>query len=252
MIAFKPDVRITDVNFIRADLIDVCFSTENTVSSTKTIFDALYMLNGLFTIKQITSSYIGLCGIDAEKLLGDLTKWEIIHEISNGSRYIQAKEKLRNKTVHFPLISNINVMIAVLLQKMRVKTVFYENKTITQNDVIQNIYYNDNNIGKDIISFLQNELKIDTVFHADTDFNIDLLNEDIDIIVNSDSTDWINAENHIVINTWNYHNSHFKDFKLFNGKINVSDELKPLIEGYILATRSVDDILYSVIGNLVF
>ena len=98
---------------------------------------------------------------------------------------------------------------------------------------------------------MQDELKIDTVCFSDLDFNMNNLNEDTDIIVNSDSTDWVNIENCITINTWNYKNTHFDDFKLFNGKINISDNLKELVEGYILAVRSIDDMLYSVIGNLV-
>ena len=99
---------------------------------------------------------------------------------------------------------------------MDIKVVFYENKIIDQNDITENIFYKSADIDKDTILFLQEEMKIDNVYLANSYLTLDKLNENVDIVVNSDITDWINIENCITINTWNYRYAHFSDLNLLN------------------------------------
>jgi hypothetical protein len=139
-------------------------------------------------------------------------------------------------------------MIAVLLQKLHVKSVFYNSATITKMDISQNIYYKSNDAGKDVATFIKNEMKIDTIYFAGSCFDVNNLNENVDIVVNSDVTNWFNIENYIVINTWNYKNVHFDRLNLLHCKTDISDNLKELIDGYILATSSIVDMQYSVMG----
>ena len=258
MIVFKSNVKISSIDSSYSEngdlILKLYFNAGNTLISPKAILDFIYMLNGRFTYENIINRNIGHTDIDSKNVLDELLCWGIIYElpIDFNEKYVNAKNKLNNHIVHFPKISNINIMIAVLLHKIHVKTIFYDNGIVAKNDIDRNIYYKCGDIGKNIITFVQDEMKIDTVCFADSDFNVDKLNNSIDIIVNSDVNDWINNENFITINTWNYKNTHFNGSNLFNDKINVSDNLKTLIEGYILAIRAVDDMLYSVIGNLAF
>ena len=256
-IGFRSDIRITELYSADADLISLCFSTGSTVSSPKLILDMMYMLNGQFTVEHIKTGSINQKDIESEKALDELLNMGVVHESSTDfdARYTKAKDKLCKYVVHFPRMSNIGVMIAVLLQKMHVKTVFYENREITQSDVTQNIYFTPADIGKNIGSVIQDEMKADVITFVDSAFDKGNLNENVDIVVNADATNWISNGDGITINTWNYKHIKFNDFKLFNGnkgRINVSDDLKPLFDGYILAIRSVDDMLYSVTGDLVF
>ena len=226
--------------------------TMNTIVSSKTIFDVMYMLNCQFSIEDIITRNTGHTDIDSKKVLDELVDWGVIHEIPRtpSNRYIQAGDKLCDYIVHFPRMSNVNVMIAVLLQKLQVKSIFYENGEITQNDIAQNIYYKFEDIGKNIIAFLQNEMKINTVEFSNLPLDIEALKGEQDIVVNSNATDWIDTENCITINTWNYQDTHSEDFRLFRyGKLNVSDDLKKLVDEYLLAVRSIDDMLYSIIGG---
>lgn len=258
MISFNSNVRVTNIGSLHSEgmdmVVNMSFNTGHTLLYPKIILDLIYMLSGKFGLEHIMDRNIGSMDIDSRKVLDELLNWELVNTTSDGynDRYIQAKDELKNHTIHFPKMTNKNIMIAVLLQKIHVKTVFYDNKTITKSDVNLNIYFEVNDIGKNVISFIQDEMKVDTVSLASSNFCVDNLKEDIDIIVNSDATNWINIENCITINTWNYRNTRFDDFKLFNDKITVSDNLQPLIEGYILAIRSIDDMIYSVIGELVF
>jgi len=113
------------------------------------------------------------------------------------------------------------------------------------------IYFEASDVGKSLVAFLRDEKRINTICLSDSEFNLHGLNEKADIIVNSDATDWTGHDGCITINTWNYPNTYFDDFRVFNGKINVSDGLRSLVEGYILATRAIDDMLYSVIGGVI-
>ena len=221
MLSFKEDVRITAIVSAESsvDDIEVRFNTGHSVVGLKSILESIYMQNA------------------------DL----------DGS-YIQAKEELRSYTVHFPKLSNINVMIAVLLGKMGVKAVFYENAAINEHDINQNIYYTADDIGKDIIAFLRNEIALGTVYYAESTSNFDDFG-DMDIVVNSDANDWINNERGITINTWNYRYTNFDDFKLFrtdDGRVTVSEELRPLVTAYVLAVRSIGDMLNSIREPAVF
>jgi len=259
MIAFRPDIRIIGVDSLHTEgvnsVIRLHFNTGHTFIAPKVILDIIYMLNGQFTVEHITTKNYIQMNIDSKKVLDEFSSWGIIYELStySSNRYIQAKDKLLNYVIHFPKMSNINNIIAFLLQKMCIKTVFYENRSITQNDVNENIYFNFDDIGKNILSFMQDKNNIDTVYLSDSSFNTNNLNENTDIVVNPDrSSSWDINKKCIIINTWNYHKIHFDDFKVLNDKINVSDNIKKMTEEFILAIRSVDDMLYSVIGGVVF
>ena len=254
MICFKPDVRIIDIYSVESGKLSINFNTKNNIIAPKSILDLICMFNGQFNIEHIINRNVVHMDIDLKRVLNMFINWGIIHESFTdfNNKYIQAKDKLSNYIVHFPRMSNINIMIAVLLYKMRVKTIFYENGIITKNDVYKNIYYKFDDIEKDIGSFIQYELKIDTVSFLDSGFNSNNLNENIDIIVNSDVIDWASNGNGITINTWNYKHTHFNDFKIFNEKINLTNDINMLVEDYILAVRSVDDMLYSITGALFF
>jgi len=131
--------------------------------------------------------------------------------VNINNRYSQAKYKLITYTVHFPKISTVCVMIAAILKKMAVKTVFYEK----------------------------------------AEFNADNLNYYSDIIVNSDMNNWINNENCITINTWDYIHIRFDDFShLIDREIVCEKGIDN--EEHRLAVRAVCDMLYSVTGTLVF
>ena len=253
VIGFRSDIRVTAIesSYTEEDaslVVSLNFNTMNTIISPKSIFDVIFMINGQFSINDITSRNIGHMDIDSKKILDELLDLGIVREYSMDlpSKYIPVNDILENYIVHFPKMTNINVMIAVLLQKLRVRSFFYESGVITQNDVAQNIYYKPNDIGKNIIAFLQNEMKINTVDLFDSPLDIETLKDEKDIVVNSNVTNWVDPENGIVINTWNYLNAHFEDFQLFNGKLDVSDDLKELIDGYVLAVRSTYEMLYSV------
>ena len=251
VVKLSPVAKILSIGRIDdSENIKLCFNVTYSLISTKSILDLLYMLNGFHAVEHIVRMSVGHANLDSGKIIGELTRLGIVHEyqFDAGNKYVQAKDMLIKYTVHFPKISNVNMMIAVLLQKLRVQSVFYENGTISQNDTSENIYYKDDDVGKDIRSFMQEELGADTVRFTNSDFASAELYEDANIIVNSDLGDWINSENLIVINTWNYKNAQFEDFSLFNGKIKISDNLKPLVGSYILAIRSVDDMLYSIGG----
>ena len=252
-VVFKPNVRITCVDGLCTEdansTMRVHFNTGRYLAIPKSALGVLYLLNGHFTVEQITNFDSA-----SKEVLDKLSILGLVIEQSAdfNNNYIHAKNKLINYAVHFPKMTNINIMMAVLLQKLRVKTIFYESNTITQDDINQNIYFNFNDVGKATISFLQDENKVDTVCFSDCAFNLNDLNKNIDIVVNSDVSDWVDSESCITINTWHYSNTYFDDFSIFNCKVNISDNLKALVEGYILAIRSVDDILHSVAGGVVF
>ena len=258
MVMFKPNVRITAVDGSYNEDLDspICvrFNTGHAIVAQKPVLGVLYLLNGHSTVEQITAADFVLADVSPKEIINDLLNWEIIYEIPAdlNDGYIKTEEILRNYVVHFPKMSNINTMIAVLLHHMHVKTVFYNSDIITPNDTAQNIYFKYDDIGRDVISFIQNRMKIDTVCLENSDLNSDDLEINTSIIVNSDDNVWVNDDNFITINTWNYQSTRPDDFKLFNGKVYISDTLKGLVGGYILAIRSVDDMLNSVRGNLFF
>jgi hypothetical protein len=240
MFAFRPNVRITDIAGSiteNGDLVlQMRFNTEDHLFLLpKSALDLFYMLNGQFSIWNIiagsTDPEKAISGIirhldispkETLQLFDEFIKRNIVYEFfpdeKINDRYIHAPSTLSKYIAHFPKMSNINITIAIVLQKIGVKSIFYDNNVITENDVNANIYFKSGDTGKNIIPLIQDKMKIGTVFYVDTDFNIKQLNKNTNIIVNSDSTDWIDAENHIVINTWNYRNARFEDFKLFNGK----------------------------------
>ena len=138
MIGFRSDVRLTaiDNSYTEGEdfVVSLYFNTMNTIVSPKSVFDVIFMLNGQFTMDEITAGNIGHMDIDSKTVLDELFNWGIVCESSKNfqNRYYQAKDKLGSYIVHFPIMSNANVMIAVLLQKLRVKSVFHENGVITK------------------------------------------------------------------------------------------------------------------------
>lgn len=256
VIAFKPNVIVKKADCLYEDgtLSDIRmrFNTGHTLVVPKSIFGMLYLLNGHFTVEQITAINVGLKDADLIKVLDVLFYYGLVYEFTAdyNDMYVQAQDKLRNFTAYLPKMSNVNMMIAVLLYIMRVKAVFYGNGTVTQNDIDTNIYYKSEDVGKNIILFMQDDMRIDTVHFADSGYSEDNLNKNI--IVNSDAADWVNIENCIMINTWNYQNILFRDFELFNGKQNTPDDIKKHIAKFVLAIRSVCDMLHSVTDDLVF
>ena len=257
MIAFRPGVKITCIDSVNTDSmglsIHLHFNTGYNLIAPKSIFDLIYMLNGQFTIEHIETSSVGHTDLNSKEILDDFFRWGIIHEIPvvSGDKCIQGKNKLCGYTVHFPKISNINITLAMFLQKICVKSCFYDNKTISQCDVNQNIYINSNDIGKNIVSFLRDEMKIDTIEFSPSILNEENLCENCDIVVNSDVTDWINSENCIIINAWDYYNAQSDDSRFIQKDCAV-ENMKALMDEYLMAIRTVDDIAYSVAGKLVF
>ena len=142
MLAFSPGVRITNIgNESEKDVctvIRLCFDTGNTLVSSKSVFDLIHMLNGHFTAEHIIGDSVWSAGSDSKKVLDELLSWKILRELpeNSNSRYTQAKGRLSDYVAHFPRISNVNVMMAVLLRKLRVRAVFYEDKAITQDDYL--------------------------------------------------------------------------------------------------------------------
>ena len=143
-------------------------------------------------------------------------------------------------------------MVAVILHKMNVRSVFYENGTIKENDLDINPYYSVGDVGKDIISFMRIDMNMDTVHLSNSCFNGHDLDSDIDIIVNSDPSDWVNIDEFITINTWNYRHIHFENFKYLSYKADVPDISRMFIDNYILSIKSVDDMINCVVGGVVF
>jgi len=255
MIVFNPNARIKKINgsYTKgADLVvNLYFDSGNILNSPKSIFDMIFMLAGQYSTDHITTVNVGHTDIDSKEVLNMLSNWGIVRQISTGlcDALSQARDKLGGYTAHFPIMSNINIMIAVLLQKMHIKSIFYDcTTTIAEKDVNRNIYYKVGDVGKNIASFIKNEMRIDTIHFADSNFNVSNLNKNVDIIINSDVTNWFNIEGYIVINTWNYKNVQFDHIKLFNKETDISEDLKELVDEYILATRSIVDMQYSVIG----
>jgi hypothetical protein len=95
-------------------------------------------------------------------------------------------------------------------------------------------------------------MKTDTVSFMSSELSKEMLCYDTDIVVNSDVTRWIESEGIITINTWNYRNTRFGDFKSFSDKWSAPKMLRKSIDNFILATQSVNDMAYSVSGKLVF
>lgn len=126
--------------------------------------------------------------------------------------YLRATCKLRGYVVHFPNMSTVSAIMVALLKKMGVAVISY---------------------------------------YEGTEFDADNLDKDTDIIVNSDSSDWVNNEDGITINTWNYNHARFDEFEPLieqDGVLDVNDTSKE----HILAVRAVCDMLYSTAGVLVF
>jgi len=258
VIALKPDVKIKKIERLFLNDTDsyirVRFNTGNTISMSTPLLAVLSLLNGHFTVKQAVAGSTGCICADSKHLLDELSCLGLVYELSANYSdiYMQANDRLRNYVVHFTSMSNINMLISAILHKMSVKSIFYEDAKIAQGDIVMNIYYEENDVGKSVISFLQHELQNDTTMFVDASINTVKLNTDSDIIINSDSNNCVSIENCITVNTWNYRNIHFRHFELFDSNIHLSENLKMSIENLNLAIRSVCDILHSVSGELVF
>jgi len=255
MIAYKPDVTVTGVDSLNVHSMDIClrFNTGHKLIAPKPILGTIYMLNGSPINGHMASVAEARVDIDPRQVLEKFLGWGIVYEPSKGlmDSYIQAKGMLCKYTVHFPLMSNVGVMTAVILHKMQVSSIFYENSSINREDTESNIYYTPEDIGKDVIAFLREELCIDTIHLSSSAFDLGLMNESKDIVFNTNKTSWANADPCTTINAWNYHNICFADFKLFNMKLmEISDNLRPLVNQVILACRCIDDMIYSC-NNLV-
>lgn len=258
MIKFNSNLSIIglDSSYTEGEdlIVSLYFNSKHTIISPKSVFDVIYMFNGFFNADDIKFSNFGHKDINSEKIIKAVLDYGIVsdYDVSQYStaikdRFYTAQNRMREYTVHFPQISNINVMIAVLLQKLCVKCVFYKDDFINSDDVSQNIYYKHKDIGKSFISVLKEEIGTQGIYFESSSFDMDKLNENKDIIVNSDYSNWIDSDKCIVINTWNYSKISFEDFRLFNyKKIDISDDLKPLTNGYILAIRSIDDMVYNL------
>ena len=208
--------------------------TKYCISASKDIFDTIFMFNGRFDVDAIqhdkVKEFLGH-GLLEESKLSFSENYNKIKQLSSYSY-----------TAHFPLISNINIMIAIFLQKLKVRSIFYSDRIIDSQDIENNIYYNLDDIGKYSSEILEN------INFVSYDFKESDLKYDTDIIINSDYTDWINSDKCIVINTWNYKHTQFDNFKLFTDNAIISDNLKQLIENYKLAVQAVNDIIYSING----
>ncbi len=211
----------------------------------------IFMLNGRFSIEDIISSYTGHTDISSIEIINEFLKWGIITSSLPNPCSLQDEIKTNNLgiTVHFPKISNINVIISMFLQKSRTKCVFYEDEIIGNEDINRNIYYENSNIGENKLTILRNKTGNDNVYLSKFAFATAVLTDEYDIVVNSDKKDWIDSERSIIINTWNYHHSRFEGSKIFEGDINISPNLAELVDNYVLATRSFEDIIHSIQGG---
>ncbi|MCL2054745.1 MAG: hypothetical protein FWG90_09990 [Oscillospiraceae bacterium] len=147
----------------------------------------------------------------------------IISEIDYYISNVANTEKLSGCTVHFPKTSNVNMMIVALLQKMRVKCIFYEYATISHGN--------------------------DRVVLAGSGFSAVHLKRETDIVVNSGADNWENYENCITINTWEYKDKPLIDSELFVNRDELSAKLKNHDEDLFLAVQAVGDIYNSVVGG---
>ncbi|WP_461256475.1 hypothetical protein [Treponema sp. R80B11-R83G3] len=261
MIKFNSDIRLIGVDGSYTEekdlVLSLYFNTKHTIISPKSVLDVLYMFNGFFNATDIVSTNFGHKDIEANKIIEAVFNYGIVSDLDIDKSSMEnqellsiAQSQMQEYTAHFPRLSNINIMIAVLLQKLRVKCVFYNDSAIGADDMYQNIYYQHDDIGKSV-SLTLKEMGASNIYFEPFLFDKCKLSEDKIILVNSDSVNWVDSDKYIVINTWNYNKIHFEDFKLFNYKnIDVSDDLKPLIEGFILSTRSIEDMIYSIKGTI--
>jgi hypothetical protein len=172
--------------------------------------------------------------------------------MESDKRYEYANNGLRGHIAHFPIVSNANVMTAVLLQYLDVKCVFYADDTINEGDIIQNAYYEADDDGKLVSYVLNGRMSLSNIQFVSDAFEKDKVEDGSSVIVNSDSSNWIDSDKCIVLNTWNYENSCFEDFTLLNGAMDIPNDLKQLIEGYVIAIRTVDDMAYCLKDGVVF
>lgn len=261
MIKFKPNVRVVGVDSAYSEGDDmrlgIYFNTKNTVIAPKPVLDILFMFNGLFTSSDILSSSLGHKDIESKKIVDTMFEYGIISESETAEadsesrkRFLTAQKRLQDYTVHFRQVSNVNITIAMLLQKLNVTCVFYEDATISDVDSNENIYFERVDVGSAVSSVLKARQGVSNIiFKTSNEYN---LNGDNHVLISSDPLNWTDSESAIVINTWNYSKSQFLDFMVFNEKdCDVSNDLKPLIEGYVCAFRSVDDIVYHILNGTV-
>jgi len=254
LISLKPNIKISQISNIgeeKYDYVKLQFNIGDYLIYPKSIFDFIYLLSGHFTTEQIISKSLTLRDLKANQLIDDFFSKKLIFEcgITDNEHSINAK-KLSKYTVHFPKLTNINIMIAILLQKNNVNSVFYEKKTISSSDVVENIYFYNNDIDKDIGTALKYDIGIKTITLSESDFTIDILNPVNDIIVNSNTDDWIEANDFIIINTWNYQKYFFSNFdNLFEAEY-IDYSFKTALDGFILSTRAIDDMIFSVKYNV--
>jgi hypothetical protein len=254
LISFNPNVRIVRIDGVYSEgdalRLSIYFNTQHEIILTKSALDIFFMLNGFFTASDITSSNFRHKDIDSSEIIDAMLNYGLITDfetgVGNSDRFIVAKSKLHEYTVHFRQISNVNTMIAMLLQKLQVRCVFYNDDVISPECASRNIYFDRSDAGRYISSVLKDRLGASNISFENT-FNESYLFGDLHILVSSDSLNWIDSDRHIVINTWSYANTQFNDFSLFNKKdIDISDGLKFMVEGYISAVRSIDDMVYQI------
>ena len=88
-------------------------------------------------------------------------------------------------------------------------------------------------------------MMLDSVRFEASPFDVDDMTGYSNIVVNSDMMDWVDSEECIVINTWNYRGTSFGNNDYMFAKACVTDTMKILVEEYVLATRIISDMIYS-------
>ena len=246
MIILNPTAKIISVS--RSDIgnsdtcIKLCFNTAYSIISHKSILDLIFMLNGLFNTNDIYVKNTGHTDIDTRSIVKEFLQHSIVVE----DQHDKVSTDIFKYTVHFPTISNVNTVIAVLLQKLNVKSIFYHDSIVDQKDVYENLYYKRDDIGKSVSTIMKNIMNLKTISFATSIFDEKHMINDKDIIVNSNCTDWIDSDQCAVINTWNYKNVQFENFEIFSNMLDISDDLNVLIQDYSMAIRAIFDMIYSV------
>ena len=262
MIKFHSHVRVVGVDNVCSEggdfRLKLYFNTQNTIIYPKPIMDILFMFNGFFTSHDISSSNFGHKGIDSNNIIRILIDYGIVSEFAinpsiaeGNNRFFIAQKCLQRYTVHFHQVSNVNIMLAMLLQKLQTNCVFYTDSLIDKRNISGNIYFECSDIGKPLSTILVNKIGAKNI-QFDSFFDKCTLLGDAHIFVNSDPLNWVDSEKYIVINAWDYDNSYFEDSCLFNAPtIDVSGDLRQLIKDYISAVRAIDDMVYSIMSGVI-
>ena len=257
MFVFMPGVRIIEADTIIDteinSILNIKFNVGHNIVAHKSILDFMFQLFYPFSFDQVKIHNRFIKDICFEQILGNLKQYKIIDDIhaTSNNMLLNEKKELHNYVVHFPEISNSGIIIAVLLSKYNLNINFYHDKVISNNDVQDNIYFSDDDIGMTMISVLRNKLGMTNINLLNTDFSLNAICNDITIIVNTDYNKWVDNDNYKIINTWNYTNTNTDRLSLWKYKINISNDIQNLFLNYIIALRSIGDILYSFSNELV-